>query len=561
MKPAPSTIKLGKSKIRISIIVTIVELILLVIGGLWMMLRKIPVHIKVTPEAFLLGIVMGIFVLLSSAIFYYIDSFVFNLKMRKIIENVIYPAFSKVTVPEILLIAVLSGFCEEFFFRGILVPEFGIVIACGIFGFLHTPSKDAWFLGLWSALVGAFFAILYLKTGNLFVPVVAHAFNNLVAITYIRFAHDMMKKKMGDASDGKQDEEKSETPSGENDLDEDEEDLIDFPSMGIPEDEIFGDEEDESTQDETQDEKDEKKVSSPVRLLDPSMLKGKISEDKVEDKPGTDAEEETEKKKAPPVPEPAYEPMPHYQEKKTERKNLLPDFDTLLGRKKEKKVKAEDKPVEKMEKPSMEKSESPVTLLKELPTVKTSTESKEVKPVVDEKPETKPEAKPSVEKQAVSPVKIKKIDLEFKPVKKVEEKEKESDTVKKNSVISAVEPPAEEKPVEKVGKIGAETPPAKKVPDKVEIRMDKRTMVSGEDKQTVKIGNGGKTVESAPEKPKVTKPEEVVNIDNMDSKKPLTKETDKKKDSGKEPPKGAIPKDRRADDIDDEGIGVVNEPQ
>lgn len=574
---APSTINLGKSKIRISIIVTIVELILLVIGGLWMMLRKIPVHIKVTPEAFLLGIVMGIFVLLSSAIFYYIDSFVFNLKMRKLIENVIYPAFSKVTVPEILLIAVLSGFCEEFFFRGILVPEFGIVIACGIFGFLHTPSKDAWFLGLWSALVGAFFAIVYLKTGNLFVPIVAHAFNNLVAITYIRFAHDLMKKKMGDTAEDKQDDEKGETPSGEEASDEEDEDVIDFPPVGIPEDETIGDKV-ESSPDETKEE-DEKKVSSPVRLLDPSMLKGKIpTEDKDEEKPEIKEEEETESetKKAPPVPEPAYEPMPHYQEKKTERKNLLPDFDTLLGRKKEKKVKTEDKPAAKIEKPSPEKSDSPVTLLKELPTGKSSEESKEVKPIAGEKAdkdasspipptEAKPAVKASVEKPTVSPVKIKKIDLEFKPVKKAEEKETAADSGSKIPDASAVEPAKEEvKPVEKVveeKKAEKEVPPVKKEPEKVEIRMDKRTMVSGEDKQTVRIGNGGKPVEAAPEKTKGTKPEDGLNAIFSQDKKPSEKDMEKKRSEGKEPPKGSIRKDRRADDIDDEGIGVVNEPQ
>ncbi len=537
MKPTPSTIKLGSSKIRISIIVTIVELILLVIGGIWMVARKIPIHIKVTPEAFLLGIVMGIFVLLSSAIFYFIDSFVFNLKMKKLIENFIYPAFSKVTVPEILLIAVLSGFCEEFFFRGILVPEFGIIIACGIFGFLHTPGKDAWFLGLWSGLVGVFFAILYLKTGNLFVPVVAHAFNNLVAITYIRFGHDLMKKKMGDAAGEKQDEEKDEVPSGET-PEEDDEDVIDFPSVGIPEEEMSGDEADEVTPEMIPEEEDEKKVSSPVRLLDPSMLKGKIPiEDKEEEKNQVKEEEETEPKKAPPVPEPAYEPMPHYQEK-TERKNLLPDFDTLLGRKKEKKNKTEVQPEEKTEKPSVGKVDSPVTLLKDLPA-----------------------EKPSVEKPVTSPVKIKKIDLEFKPLKKMEDRDKTTDSAKNAPEVSLTVPPVNEsKPVEKGEKTDADTPFVKKESEKVEIKMDKRTMISGEDKLTVKIGNGGRSAEKAGKEEEEKHDEGIQNILTED-KKSSGKESGKKKAGAKEPPKGSIRKDRRADDIDDDGIGVVNEPQ
>lgn len=470
MKMAPSTIKLGKSRIRISIIVTIVELVLLIIGGLWMLLRKIPVNIKITPEAFLLGIVMGIFVLLSSAVFYFIDSHIFNLKMKKMIENFIYPAFSKVTVPEILLIAVLSGFCEEFFFRGILVPEFGIVIACGIFGFLHTPGKDAWFLGLWSALVGVFFSILYIKTGNLFVPIVAHAFNNLVAITYIRFAHDLMKKKMGDDAGDKRDMEEDDTPD---------EDVIDFPPVGIPEDEISEGDVNESVADVTSEDKDEEKVSSHVRLLDPSMLRGKIPiEDKDEKQTETEPEEETEKNKIPSVPEPAYEPLPHYHENKTERKNLLPDFDTLLGRTKERKAKS------------------------------------------------------SGEKPAVSPVKIKKIDLEFKPVKKVEDKGEEQNK------------------------------PSEKEPVKVEIRMDdKKPLFSGEDKLTVTIGKGNQNIESPTDPAKAEKSAGGVSKASSDGNKPLPQEAEKKQDEGKEPPKGSIPKDRKADDTDDDGIGVVNEPQ
>ena len=544
---APSTIKLGKSKIRISAVVTIVEVILLIIGGIWMLIRGIKVNIDFTPEAFMLGIVMGIIVLFSSAVFYIIDHYFFNLKMKKLIENVIYPAFSKVTVPEILLIAVLSGFCEEFFFRGILVPEMGIIVSCAIFGILHTPSKDAWFMGLWSTLVGIFFAVLYIKTGNLFVPIVAHAFNNLVAITYIRFAHEKVQKKMDEMKgekpqadeESEQEEEQTEAPESEEKPVADE--IITFPELDEEEDWT-----EQEVKEETEPEVEEKSTSSQVRLLDPSMLKGKLPIDEKKEPPqepqDEKAEEKKEESKASPIPEPDYKPMPHYEEKKKERKSLLPDFDTLLGRKRDKK-KPEVKPVTK--KKEVEKASSPVTLLKDIPKMKpvteTKTEEKKNEVIEEPKQEKVKKKEEPAEKPPVNPVKIKKISPEFKPVAKpipeIREKVSEPKKEKKN----------------------------------LTIRMDEKPLISNDIKTSAKPDTGKEAVkDKEPVPPKAPEPgiasevkkeveEEVKAGDSMDKKQEDKKKPEKEK--GKKSPGTLVSKDHRADDIDDEGIGVVHKPQ
>ncbi|MFP4498027.1 MAG: type II CAAX prenyl endopeptidase Rce1 family protein [Vulcanimicrobiota bacterium] len=185
-----------KFKFDITRLVVIVELALLGIGILWMLIRKIPVtgRIKISPLALQIGLGAGILFLLSSTIFYLIDKKFFEGLIGKIMERDIYPIFSKVTFPQILLIAFLSGFCEEFFFRGVLMAETGILVSSLIFGILHTPSQKAWFMGVWTALAGVAFALLYKITGNLFIPMVAHMLNNLVAISYARYLHPMLNR-------------------------------------------------------------------------------------------------------------------------------------------------------------------------------------------------------------------------------------------------------------------------------------------------------------------------------------------------------------------------------
>ncbi len=168
-----------------------VEFTLLVLGIIWMLVRRIPVidRIHVNPRAFATGILVGVLLLASSGIFYLIDKFFFNQYLKNTMEKKVYPMFRHTSFPEILLIAVMSGFCEEFFFRGILTPEMGILVSSVIFGLLHTSSKKTWFLGVWTGLIGASLAMVYQITGNLFIPMVAHGFNNFLAVAYVRYIH------------------------------------------------------------------------------------------------------------------------------------------------------------------------------------------------------------------------------------------------------------------------------------------------------------------------------------------------------------------------------------
>lgn len=86
-------------------------------------------------------------------------------------------------IREVLVLAVCSGISEEIFFRGVLLHDLGIVGSSLLFGLLH-PLGTAYVL--WATAAGAGFGALYLATGSLVAPALAHGTYNLIALGYLR---------------------------------------------------------------------------------------------------------------------------------------------------------------------------------------------------------------------------------------------------------------------------------------------------------------------------------------------------------------------------------------
>jgi uncharacterized protein len=90
-------------------------------------------------------------------------------------------ALGPLTLRECAVLAALSGFAEEAFFRGALQPRLGWLGASLVFGLAHlAPRRSLWpwtgFALLSGGLLGALFAV----TGNLVAPVAAHVAINAV---------------------------------------------------------------------------------------------------------------------------------------------------------------------------------------------------------------------------------------------------------------------------------------------------------------------------------------------------------------------------------------------
>ncbi|MGD1858261.1 MAG: lysostaphin resistance A-like protein [Leptolyngbyaceae cyanobacterium] len=86
----------------------------------------------------------------------------------------------------ILFVAIVfAPLTEEFIFRGVLLQRWavrwnlpvGIILSSVLFGLLHENNP----LGL--TMFGIVMALLYIRSHSLWVPIIAHALNNIVAVT------------------------------------------------------------------------------------------------------------------------------------------------------------------------------------------------------------------------------------------------------------------------------------------------------------------------------------------------------------------------------------------
>lgn len=82
-----------------------------------------------------------------------------------------------------------GGIAEEVLFRGVLIPALdrfmpvwlAVVVVGAGFGLLHPVTRS--YVAL-AALLGIFWGALFVWTGNLVVPMIAHALNNVIALAF-----------------------------------------------------------------------------------------------------------------------------------------------------------------------------------------------------------------------------------------------------------------------------------------------------------------------------------------------------------------------------------------
>jgi membrane protease YdiL (CAAX protease family) len=104
-------------------------------------------------------------------------------RMRAFWDQVLVPFSRTLTTADIVVLALLSGVSEELFFRGVLLPETGLVASSVLFGLLHAANPV--YFG-WATLTGAGLGVLALATDSLAAPVTAHAVYNLGAFLVLR---------------------------------------------------------------------------------------------------------------------------------------------------------------------------------------------------------------------------------------------------------------------------------------------------------------------------------------------------------------------------------------
>jgi membrane protease YdiL (CAAX protease family) len=87
----------------------------------------------------------------------------------------------------ILVLGLASGIAEELFFRGLLAPALGLVVSSVAFGGLHQlRGRVGWIWASWACVMGLLFGSLFLATGSLLGPIVAHASINVMNLRFLR---------------------------------------------------------------------------------------------------------------------------------------------------------------------------------------------------------------------------------------------------------------------------------------------------------------------------------------------------------------------------------------
>lgn len=110
-------------------------------------------------------------------------------QLDALVRQVVATLFANSSRSAILLVSLMAGLCEELLFRGVVQnglaelvgPWWALALASLLFGLAHALSKAYFVI---TTLAGLYFGWLYLWTGSLLVPIIAHALYDWAALEY-----------------------------------------------------------------------------------------------------------------------------------------------------------------------------------------------------------------------------------------------------------------------------------------------------------------------------------------------------------------------------------------
>ena len=167
--------------------ICIIQFVVLIIAIIWGYFGKIFWWNTIKFDISLVNsiyIVIGL--LFFNAIFYIFRNQLKFMHYDRLIKSVYIPIFGKFNIWQCIFLSIISGFCEEALFRGVMSVAWGMIISSVVFGLLHLGDKKLIFSGIWIAIIGFCFAYIYKITGNLAISIVAHFLNNFFCFIVVK---------------------------------------------------------------------------------------------------------------------------------------------------------------------------------------------------------------------------------------------------------------------------------------------------------------------------------------------------------------------------------------
>ena len=124
-------------------------------------------------------------------------------RLIAVVDQLLSPLFRGCRVWELAVISAVAGLGEELLFRAVLQEAVagwlggpvgtwvGLAAASLLFGLMHPITKT---YALLATLIGLYLGWLWIETGNLLVPVTAHALYDFLALVYLTRIRDGVRQ-------------------------------------------------------------------------------------------------------------------------------------------------------------------------------------------------------------------------------------------------------------------------------------------------------------------------------------------------------------------------------
>jgi membrane protease YdiL (CAAX protease family) len=168
----------------------VLEAALLLVAAIWMLCANIPLITKMqfVPIDFAYGCAAAVVSSSLSMLCFTLGKRVpLFADLRKMSEEFLAPLICRLSFADVVMLSLVSGFCEEVLFRGIIQAQCGIWATSLAFGIFHDPSFKQKSYVIMAGLAGLGLGFLYQATDNLWSCIIAHILHNLLAMLALRF--------------------------------------------------------------------------------------------------------------------------------------------------------------------------------------------------------------------------------------------------------------------------------------------------------------------------------------------------------------------------------------